>query len=232
MVSTRSGRNLTAKSRYTRKSKRAPMKYANLAKTVKNIMDKNTETKAHIAHNTEFSYSTLTSPSGFFTLNNITQGDTKHNREGAMIMPTRIDIRGQVQATNQEAVYYKVLLLEHNSARNPIDDLLENNAGNFAPAASDLTAIYARVNTGKYRVLASRMLKTGTVSSTANDANAVQFFNMNIPLRGKMYFDEGSNTPNKRQLSLLVFGRRANNDDTQGLAFEFTFNSKMYFKDI
>ena len=67
------------------------------------------------------------------------------------------------------------------------------------------------------------MFKTGTMSNTANDSNAVRFFHMNVPLRGKMYFDEGVNIPNKRQLSLLVFGRRANNDDTLGLTFEFTF---------
>ena len=146
-----------------------------------------------------------------------------------MIMPTRIDIRGQIQAAYQDAVYYKILLLEHNSARNPVDDLLENDSGNFAPAAADLKAMYARINTGKYRVLGSKILKTGTVSNTANDSNAVKFFHMNVPLRGKMYFDDGADVPNKRQLTLLVFGRRANNDEgIQGHIFEFTFNSKIY----
>lgn len=207
-------------------------KPANIKAIVKSVMKRNVETKSHIVANSEFGYSTLTSPSGFFTLNGIAQGNDAHERDGNMIMPTRIDIRGQIQATHQEAIWYKILLLEHNSARSPVSDLLEDNNGNFAPAVSDITAMYARINTGKYRVLGSKMVKTGTMSNTANDVNAVRFFHMNVPLRGKMYFDDGSSVPNKRQLSLLVFGRRANNDETTGLGFEFTFNSKLYFKDL
>lgn len=207
-------------------------KPTNIKAIVKSVMKGETETKSHIVANTEFGYSTLTSPTGFFILNALSQGNDAHERDGNMIMPTRIDIRGQIQATHQEAIWYKILLLEHNSARNPINDLLEDDGGNFAPASKDLTAMYARMNTSKYRVLGSKMVKTGTVSNTANDGNAVKFFKMNVPLKGKMYFDDGYDVPIKRQLSLLVFGRRANNDETTGLGFEFTFNSKFYFKDV
>lgn len=217
----------TTKKVYKRKGYRK-----SIESIVKSVLDKNSETKSHVRFATEQSMSTLSSPNTVFTLNQITKGDSKNNRQGDMIMPQRIDIRGQIQATNQEAVWYKVFLLEHNSGRNPLDDLLENNSGNFDPALSDLTAIYARINTGKYRVLGTRVIKTGTQSSTANDRMAVHMFHMNLPLRGKMYFDQGSDIPNKRKISLMVLGRRANNDDTFGLPFEFTFNSKLYFKDI
>lgn len=88
------------------------------------------------------------------------------------------------------------------------------------------------MNNHKYKVLATRVLKTGTVSNTANDFGAVAMFNMKVPLKGKMVFDDGEVFPQKRMLSLIVFGRRANNDDTTGLTFELTFNSKFYYKDM
>lgn len=198
---------------------------------VKKTIQKTQETKNHIAHFTENAGSTLTSPNSFFHIARIPQGTGAHQRIGDTIAPTYLDVRGQVQATNQEAVWYKVFVFEKNVQSDPLLDFLETNNGNFAPATSDLSAIYARVNNAKYKVLATRMLKTGTMSNTANDANAAQLFHMKIPLKGKMTWDDNQNDPQKRDICLMVFGRRANNDDAVGLNFEFSYNSKLFFKD-
>jgi len=212
-------------------TKKAASQKKTISKIVKKAITQAQETKNHIKFNTEFQYSTLTSPSGFFHLATIPQGTGAHQRIGDGISPTYLDVRGQVQATNQEAVWYRIYVLEKNVAADPTQDLLETNNGNFAPATSDLAAIYARVNHQKYKVLATRLLKTGTMSNTANDANAAQLFHMKIPMKGKLIYDDNATDPQKRDLVLLVMGRRANNDDTLGLNFEFSFNSKLYFKD-
>lgn len=213
-------------------SKKSAPKKQSLTKQIKAVVKRQAETKNHISFNTEFAYNTLTSPTGFFPLDVIPQGTASHQRDGNFINPVYLDVRGQVQATNQEAVWYKIFVFEKNVQSNPTQDFMETNAGNFAPAAQDLQAIYARINTAKYKVLATRMLKTGTMSNTANDANAAQLFHMKIPLKGRMEFDDNSNAPQKRQLCLMVIGRRANNDDLNGLTFEFSYNSKLYFKDM
>lgn len=203
-----------------------------IRKVVRQEINKASETKYKIVSNTEFAYNTIGSPSGFFSLNNITQGDTRNNRTGNAINPTFIDIRGQIQATHQEAIWYKIFLIEKNRQDDPTLDLFETDTGDVAGPSQDLRAIYQRMNNHKYKILKTRVLKTGTVSSTANDAGAVAMFHMKMPLKGKMVYDDAETNPEKRHLVLMVLGRRANNDDTLGLQFEVTFNSKFYFKDM
>lgn len=221
--------------KYVRKGNkgvRRPKVSTPLYRAITNVINRKSETKYKITPVTEVSLSTLTSPAGDNALNVIAQGNARNEREGNSIMPTFIDIRGQVQATNQEAVWYKLILLEKDVNDSPASDLFETDTGNVSGASQDLKAIYQRMNNHKYKILKTRILKTGTVSNTANDSGAVAMFHMKCPLKGKMIFDDGVNAPQKRTLSLLVLARRANNDDTTGLTFEYTFNSKFYYKDM
>lgn len=203
-----------------------------IRKVVRQELNKVSETKYKITSVTEFAYNTIGSPSGFFTLNSIAQGDSRNARTGNAINPTFLDIRGQIQATHQEAIWYKIFLIEKNRNDDPTLDLFETDTGDVAGPSQDLRAIYQRMNNHKYKILSTRVLKTGTMSSTANDAGAVAMFHMKMPLKGKHVFDDGETVPEKKQLTLMVLGRRANNDDSLGLQFEVTFNSKFYFKDM
>ena len=217
--------------KYVRKGNKGQRK-STLVNTVKKVVKSQAETKSRVLAVTEATDNTITNPTGWHALNTVAQGTDKENRTGNMITPTWLDVRGQVQSSYQDATYYRVIVFEKNIQSNPLTDLLEDDSGNFAPASGDLKAIYARINTAKFRILGSRVLKLGTQSNTANDRNSVQMFHMKMKLGGKMFFDEGQVNPQRRQIGLLVIGRRANNDDTAGHAFELTFNSKFYYKDM
>jgi len=215
-------------------SAKKPKKYASksLVSTIKKVVSDNSETKSTINVQTEQDYSTLTSPAVTYRLNDVVQGTDSHERVGDRITSKMIDIRGSIYSAHQQPIIHKLILLECNKQSDPLDDLMENNQGVFAPAAQDLSAIYARMNTTKYKIHATRVIRTGTVSSTANDANASKLFTMTCKVPNAVTFDEGAFTPQKRVLRLIVFSRRADNDDTLGLRSELTFNSKFYFKDM
>jgi hypothetical protein len=123
-------------------------------------------------------------------------------------------------------------LLAQNAQSDPAVDLFENDTGQFGPASGDIKDIYARVNTNKYQILATRTVKTGTMSNTANDANSAQMFHIFKKCPMPLEFEIGGTNPQKKWVRLLVFSRRADNDSTLGEATELTFNSKMYYNDF
>ena len=201
-----------------------------VAKQVKQILAKQVETKFNIVTQTEQAISTLTSPSTNYVLNQITTGNTLSTRVGQKISPKYIDIRGHVH-TGEGAVaqYVKIMLVQCHYSDDGLVDLQEGNTATIAPAANDVSAIYNRINTTKYKVLSSRLLKIGP---SGGNWFGTAFFNMNVKLSGVSHFEQGVNIPEKNKLMLIFIARRADNDEVMGTTTEITFNSKFYFQDM
>jgi len=199
---------------------------------VKKVVKSMAETKSKLTVHTEVSLgTTLTSPSTWYSLNNISKGTESHNRIGDKISPTFLDIRGSLKANANKQMYHKLMIISMNKQSDPLLDLLENEAGAYAPAAQDLQAIYARINTTKYKVLGTRVMKTGT-SNGGNSEELTKMFSFKVPLRGVMEYQEGETSVQKRRLVIIGYSRPADNDVTFGEDVEWTFNAKLYYKDL
>jgi len=231
MPYTRSRKNYKKKTPYAGKMRRSYR--PSLSALVKKEIMKTAESKAKILANTEFNNgSTLTSPTAVIDLNWLAEGTEEDQRIGNMVQPTRIDLRGCVKSNHHSAMYHKIMVLEMNYQSDPLVDLLEDNNGVYAPATQDLTAIFARINTTKYKVLATRTLKTGLVSNQTDDFGGVSMFNINLPLKGKLFYEDALSFPQKRRMVMICISREANNDTALGHTVELTYNSKFYYKDI
>lgn len=199
---------------------------------VKKEIMKQAETKAQLTVHTEANLgTTLSSPNNWYSLNNINKGTESHQRVGNKINPTFLDVRGSLMANVNKQVYHKVMIISMNKQSDPLLDLLEDNAGAYSAAGQNLSAIYARINTAKYQVLGTRVLKTGT-SNGGNSEQLTQMFHFKIPMKGMTEFQEDENVAQKRRIIILAFSREAGNDTTLGEAVEWTFNSKFYYKDM
>lgn len=205
-----------------------------LASAVKRVLAKQAETKFNIVKKTESTVygTTLTSPANWDHLNALNEGFTENQRVGNQVRPMMVNIRGHVQSNSLKPIVCKIFLIEMNVANDPRTDLLEDNTGSYSPASTDLEAIYARINTTKYRVLKTIMLKTGTYANHVGDYGGTQMFNETIKLNGVYDYEDGVAQCNKRSLILMPMFREAQNDTTTGEVVEFTFNSKFYYKDI
>lgn len=189
---------------------------------------KNQETKHSIVAVTENSMSELNSPTTTHILNRLAQGSTQSHRIGNSVMPVGIDIRGYVHSNSTgSGNLTRILVIQKNSPSDAFNnDGLEDNAGNFSPAARDVSSIFARVNTDKYRVLKNYVINT--VGSNAGDY--FKTFKMWVPLKGVMKYDDDALSCQNRDIILVAWTREPNNDDTTSQC-ELTFNSKFYFKD-
>lgn len=217
-----------------RRTKKNVSKSKAMEAIAKRVMLQNTETKYLVLNSTESTGmgSTVTSPATSYGLNSLANGDEENQLDGLKVVGKMLDIRGSLYTAHQFPIYHKIFVIQFDKQSNPLDDLLEDNGGAFAPAAQDLSAIYARVNTKKFRVLATRVIKTGSQSSTANDVNAAKLFHMTIKTPGVFQYDESSTAPVKRRIAMLMISRRGDNDATLGEAIEWSWNSKWYYKDI
>jgi len=199
---------------------------------VKKVVKSMAETKSKLTVHTEVSLgTTLTSPNNWYSLNNINKGAESHNRVGDKISPTFLDVRGSIKANASKQMYHKLMIISMNKQSDPLLDLLENESGAFAPAAQDLKAIYARINTAKYQVLGTRVMKTGT-SNGANSEELTKMFSFKVPFRGVMEYQEAESIAQKRRVVVIGFSRPADNDVTFGNDVEWTFNAKFYYKDL
>ena len=227
--------------RSTRATTRKPRKYYKKRTTkgsfdaaVKRVLAKQAETKFNIVSRTESAVygGTLTSPANFTYLNSLNEGFTENQRVGNKVRPMMVNIRGSIQSNSLKPIITKVYLLETNVSNDPRLDLLEDNGGNFSPASTDLAAIYARINTAKYKILKTMTIKTGTYANHVGDFGGTQLFNETIKLNGVYEYEDGETACNKRALILLPIFREAQNDTSSDEVVEFTFNSKLYYKDI
>lgn len=225
--------------KYAQKKKTMRKSYSkssssSLKRAVAQVLRKNVETKATITSATESFLSTLSSPqsTNSILLNSITTGASLQNRLGCKINAKYVDVRGQVIfPTDAPAVYTKIFLIMCNEGDDPINDLLETNAAVFGGAGNDTSAVYARVNTTKYRILGTKMIRTGNTGGLTQTA----LFQMNVNLKGQMisYENTSSNTtPSNKKIILHYFSRRADNDESLGTAGEITWNAKFYFTDM
>lgn len=203
-----------------------------LKTAIKKEILKATETKHQlVTHTADTSFgTTLTSPANWYSLNNINKGTESNERVGNQVTSSFLDVRGSLLAKGNLQQYHKVMVISMNKQSDPLTDLLENNTGSYSAATTRLEAIYARINTAKYRVLATRVMKTGT-SNGGNSEQLTQMFHMKIPLKGVMEFQEDESVCQKRRIAIIAFSRDA--DNTVGsVAVEWTFNSKLYYKDL
>jgi len=204
--------------------------YSSFANKVKQVINRVAETKSVVYPITEYSMTTLTSPAIAWTLNTVASGSGLNQRSGQKISPKYIDVRGHVHTGDGGiAQYVKVMLLSCNISDDGLTELQENNTGTIAPAGTDVSAIYNRINTTKYRVLGTRLMKIGP---TGGNWFGTAFFSMKAKLSGVSHFDQGSNIPEKNKLILVAIARRADNDESTGTTTEITFNSKFYFQDV
>lgn len=197
-------------------------------------MNRNVETKVIINTSTETFLSTLSSPlsGNSLTINALTTGTAQSNRTGVKICAKYVNVRGAVFFPDDSpTIYTKIFLLMCNEDDDPINDLLETNAAVFGAAGNDFSAIYARVNITKYKVLATRLIKTGTLGGLQPTAT----FNMTANLKGQTITYEnnsGNSTPSNKRIIVHYYSRRADNDESMGTVGDMTWNSKFYFTDM
>jgi len=161
-----------------------------IAKTIKSVMNRQVETKSTIISATETSLSTLSSPtsSNSIVLNNLGTGNGQSTRIGNKVNGQFINVRGAIFfPADSLPIYTKIFLIMCNVQDDPINDLLENNSAIFGAAGNDFSAIYSRVNTTKYKVLATRILKTGHVGGLQQ----TQTFNITANLKNQVFTYEG-----------------------------------------
>lgn len=205
-----------------------------IARTIKSIMNRNNETKNTIVAVTESTVSTLTSPTSnnIQNVNNLLIGNSHSTRIGNKVNGKYLNIRGSVYFPDDvTTIYTKLMILQCQEDDDPINDLLETNGANFSAASTDLSAIYARVNTTRYKVLATRVLKTGVTGGLQQ----TQLFNITVKLgNASMRYEQGSgvNVCSDKKLVFVYFSRRGDNDETLGLNGEISWNSKFYYTDM
>lgn len=226
-------RMVTRKNSSKTRRKYIPKKKKSLGQIVRSIVQGQQETKAVVYATEERLMNTQNSPQLVFNLNNLQQGTASHNRIGDSVMGKFLNVRGSIYCSHDRPVIHRVLVVSKNAQSNPLDDLLEDNNGNYAPSPEDISAIYGRVNTEKYKVLKQMFVHTGKRSNTSTDYGSTKIFNFTIKTPGKFTYDEVLQSCQKRNIVLLVISRRADNDEnpTGTLTFELTLNSKFYFKD-
>lgn len=226
--STTSTRRAPARKYYKKRTQKG-----SFASAVKRVLAKQAETKFNIVARTESTVygTTLTSPTNFTYLNSLNEGFTENQRVGNKVRPMMVNIRGSIQSNSLKPIISKIILLETNVANDPRLDLLEDNGGNFNPATTDLAAVYARINTAKYKILKTLTIKTGTYANHNGDYGGTQLFNFTCKLNGVYEYEDGQTACNKRSLILIPIFREAQNDTSGGEQVEFTFNSKLYYKD-
>lgn len=212
--------------RFTRKSRKT-----NVARIVRKVIASKAETKFGIVSVTESSVNSFSSPASTnsILLNNPGVGSNVYQRTGNKIRARRIDIRGHVElGDGNKAHYVKILVLKCNINDDPITDLLESQSAVFSAASADVAAIYSRVNTSKYRVLASKVLTVGTGSGFLT----TKLFRFNINLKDmEIRWDQGASTP-EQHIRIIYFARQCANDEgAVASTLEMTWNSKMYYHD-
>ena len=201
---------------------------------VRSAMKANAETKYKTLYSTESTAygTTLTSPANFTYLNALSEGYTENTRVGNVVSPTFLNVRGSVKTNTRVPCYTKLFVLEMDQSADPRVDLLENNAGVLAPASLDLEAIWQRINVAKYKVLCTKTIKTGSYGANDDDYGCAEMYNLNIPLGGKMEYQDGGTLPGKRTIAFFAISRQGDNDTTTGHTVEVTYNSKFYYKDL
>jgi len=184
-----------------------------------------------VTENTAYG-TTLTSPANYTYLNEITEGFTENQRVGNIITPTFINVRGSVKVNTRVPCYTKLYVVSMDVSSDPRTDLFEGDGGPQNPQTMDLAAIYARINTQKYKVLMTKTVKTGSYGANDDDYGAATLYNMNIPMSGKMEYQDGTVMPTKRVIAFFAICRQADNDVSGGSTCEVTMNSKFYYKDM
>lgn len=216
----------TRKSKRTRKSRKT-----NVARIVRKVIASKAETKFGIVSVTESGVNSFSSPQATnnVLLNNPGVGSNVYQRTGNKIRVRRLDIRGHVELGDAtKAHYVKVMVIKCNINDDPTTDMLEGQSSVYAPATADVSAIYARVNTTKYRVLASKVLTVGTGSGFLT----AKLFRFNINLKDmEVRWDQGASAP-ENQLRIIYFARQCANDEgITASTLEISWNSKMYYHD-
>ena len=202
------------------------------AKKVNAVINRKAETKSHITVGTEVSSSSLTSPvfgTTICTLNNVPAGGAVNQRTGNKISPSYLNVRGFLHlAADAASQFIKLMIVEHDEIDNFATDGLETDLATYAPPGSDLGAINGRINTTRYRVLKTKIVKLGHTQGFFGSA----MFNFDVKLKGNMYFEQAGTIPSRRKLSFIFYNRRADNDETLGTTCEVTYNSKFYYTDM
>lgn len=230
---------------YSRKSypkkkstvRRRPVSYRrpyrkSLPSMIKSIQMKNQETKHHITVQTEQSLSDLTSPGLVTTLNSLNQGVQQNQRVGNTVAPVGMDIRGHIHANSTgSGALVRILLIKKNSpGDNFLSDGFEDDNGNFAPATADVSAMYARVNNDKYKVIKNYVISlTGRGDGSGECFKTFKMW-VNLRNQGIFKYDDAAIGCRNKDICLIALSRHPNNDDIGG-SCEISYNSKFYFKD-
>jgi len=222
-----------------RKKRRAAAvpKGSNFAADVRKVVLGMSETKSRISTQTEQVHDTMNAPNFTYRLNDTVRGSGAHERIGDSVTGQMMDVRGSVFCAHNLPVVHKIIAVECSKDSDPTQDMFETDFGTFGPASGDLKDVYARIDTTKYKVLATRQFITGNSTNASIHATTqvAKLFSMNFKTPGVYHYDQssGEHKPQDRVIRLMSIARLLNNDDSgSGLTYELTFNSKWYFKDI
>jgi len=198
-----------------------------VATIAKKVVKSQIETKKTSVENIEQSLSTLGDVENR-SLISTALGDGQGGRDGHMLQPVGIDVRGHIKNNTTSPVIVKVMLVRiKNNEAQPLMDFLETNAGNVNLTSGDLSTMYRRVNTDSYQVLATRFMKIGV------EEDNVKLFKMWLPMhkyRKLIYEGTAESEPKYNRIHLIAFGRGTGNDG-ETFTYELSYNSTFYFKD-
>jgi len=214
-------------------NKKAPFtKKANIKTIVKREVARAVETKQFSVEALETQFSTLTALQ--YPLIRVPVSASSQGRIGDKVDSVGISVKGHIynNDTSNDS-HVRVMVVQNKSNEGfSTADLLEGVNNTDVPLTGTMIDMWRSVNTDKYRVLATRVLKMGNGGNP--QGMGTKMFKMWIPMKTKINWSGGGAQniqPLGKDCYLVIFGSRSNDDDLAGHYFETSFQSKFYYKD-
>lgn len=226
-------RKTSVKSRFRKPA--APLTMGKFKKEVKKMIYKQKERKVHGGQYTESNLvNTLDgSPDTWDTMLRIPQGDGFNNRDGNLIHLNGMAIRGFLHSngTSVGPIGVRMAVVQHIGGDIGTDPLFTDASGNdTSTLGTGSASLHWSFNREAYKTLQSKLFILNTDAQKDNVARMFKYYVK--PLVKKLRYDSSSTIDPERNIRLVVYARRLDNDEVTGTTVELTFNHTAYFVDV
>jgi len=195
---------------------------------------KSKERKRHGASIAETNISTLAlAPFVKADFLSVPQGDAFNNRDGHIIRMSGMKVAGSLHSngTSVGPIAVRMAFVQHVGRIETTDTYFTRPDGlDTNTLSGDSACIHWDFNRDAYRVLSNRIFLLNT---DAQKDNVSRLFSKWIkPLIRTLRYDSGSTTSPARNVKLVMYARRLDNDETTGTNIELTLNNTMYYVDV
>lgn len=239
MPYTRRSRAPARKPRYTPKSRfrkpASPLTMGKFKKEVKKMIYKTKERKQHgnsVAESVQVNTFDI-NPWVKGNMLSIVQGDGDSNRDGNLVRLSGLKVSGSLHSngTNVGPIVYRMAYVQH-IGRDEVNDPLFTKPDNTDTSllTADCGCIHWRFNKDCYKVLSNKLFMMNTDSAKDNVARL--FSTWVSPMIKNMRYDSSSTIPPNRNIMLVAYARRLDNDEISGTTIETTLNHTAYFVDV